>query len=63
VEFDLKSALLGVGLLLFAKYVVIGLDAWNGVFHSEPAEFIAFRKPMLTGVADCPKCRAFWGQF
>jgi hypothetical protein len=64
VKLDPKSVAAGIALLLLVKYVVIGLDAWDGCFHPgriEPDSLMAFRKPLLTGIGDCDKCRAFWG--
>jgi len=54
----------GVGVLLAAKYLVCGTDSWNAVVcpgRVEPASLVAFRKPFLAGVSDCPKCAGFWG--
>jgi hypothetical protein len=45
--------ILGFVALLVIKYLVVGLDAWNGVFHPDRVEgksLDAFRKPLL-GVA------------
>ncbi len=30
--------LLGIGLLFFVKYVLFGLDKWDGIFHPERTE-------------------------
>jgi hypothetical protein len=45
----LKWMALGVASLLFIKYVVVGLDEWDGWLHPGRREphFSAFRKPFL----------------
>jgi hypothetical protein len=52
-ETFIAGMLAGAGLLLLVKYGIVGLDAWNSVFHPErndPAG--AFSKPLL-GVLSC----------
>lgn len=41
---------LGIALLLLAKYVIFGLRAWDGFFHPgriEPSDLDQFQAPLL----------------
>ena len=48
-----KWALFGIGALLAAKYLIVGLDGWNSVLHPgrvEPENLGTFRKPFLGAI-------------
>jgi hypothetical protein len=50
MDCEAKCLLAGVALLLLLKYVIFGLDAWNGFLHpgrTEPDSLNAFDKPLL----------------
>jgi len=40
----------GIGSLLFAKYVLFGLDRWNGVLHPGRKEPAGMPKFFLKGI-------------